>query len=67
MPGKKGIPVVNLTTGERYPSTKDAAEAIGTLPSTLTNHLRGRTRTLYKQIFEYASNLDATQIESLPN
>lgn len=57
MVGRVPIPIVNLTTGQRFDSTKDAAAFLEVLPSTITNHLQRRTQTLYGCVYDYAYNL----------
>jgi len=66
MPGKTGIPIVNITTGQRFESTKEAAATLGVLSSTVTNHLRRRTKTLLGCKYEYEYMLTESDTETDP-
>jgi DNA-binding MarR family transcriptional regulator len=62
MAGRYGIPIIRLSTGERYGSARELAKVLGVDHSTVTNHLRGRRMTLRKEIYRYAHEIEEDQI-----
>jgi DNA-binding MarR family transcriptional regulator len=62
MSGRYGIPIIKISTGERYSSARELAKHLGIDHSSVTNHLRGRRFTLKGAIYRYAHDVEEDPI-----